>query len=125
MSRRVAAPASGQQEAAEPRIRKKTTFLLSSNRENLSGQEERPHWLRMGVLVLLLLTGQLQDVLLDGQNLFCHFIHLFAASTVVGWGLVLGGSIPPLFARLTDVQADRPAFQQTGPFHIAGMFKGL
>lgn len=72
----------------------------------------------------LLLTGHLQEVLLDGENLFFHFINLYATSTVVGWGLVLGGSVPPLFSRLTDAYTDRLVFQQTGPFHITGVFKG-
>lgn len=43
-----------------------------------------------------------------------------------GWvGAGLGGSVSPFFSRLTDICTDTPAFQQTGPFHITGVFKGL
>ena len=77
------------------------------------------------VPVQLLLTGHLQEALLDGDNLFCNFINSYAAFIVAEWGLVLGGGVPPLFSRLTDVYTGRAAFHQTGPFHITGVFKGL
>lgn len=61
-----------------------------------------------------------RSVLLDGKNLFCHFINLYAASIVAGWAGVgagvSGGSVPPLFSRLTGVYTERPGIPANRPF---------
>lgn len=63
------------------------------SREQSFGPEETPHWLMKecsssGKAAPLLFTGHLQEVLLDGENLSCHFIYAYAASIEAGWGLV-------------------------------------
>lgn len=99
------------EEAAEPRMRgkRRPTFLLLSTAgcrkdgSSASRQRSSQH-------------NVCRSVLLDGENLFCHFINLYAASIVAGWAGVSGGSVPPLFSRLTGVYTERAGIPANRPF---------
>lgn len=107
------------EEAAEPRVRGKKEADFSASlkagttagcrRDGSSASRQRSSH-----------QNVCRSVLLDGENLFSHFINLYAASIVAGWAGVgagvSGGSVPPLFSRLTGVYTERAGIPANRPF---------